>query len=247
MTAAPVALVTGGTRGIGRAIVEAFAGAGYAVAFCARDPAGVATATAALRAQGIAADGRPLDAADHAALRQWVADTHARFGRLDAVVANASALVEACTVDDWRRSFEIDLLHTVTLAEAAAPLMRPKGAIVAIASMVALEDHGYDLAAYGALKAAIVYYVRSLARHLAPRGIRVNAVSPGVIRCPGGYWELAERELPELWRATMAASPTGRPGTAGEVASTVLYLASDAASFVTGANLVVDGGFSRAM
>ena len=247
MSDRPVALVTGGSRGIGRAIVEAFGRSGHAVAFCARDPAGVVEAVAALAAEGILADWRTLDAADHAALRAWISDIHARHGRIDAVVANASALVEACTIEDWRRSFEVDLLHTVTLAETAAPLMGETGAIVAIASMVALEDHGFELAAYGAMKAAIVYYVRSLARRLAPRGIRVNAVSPGVIRCPGGYWEMTERELPELWRATMAASPTGRPGRAEEVARAVTYLCSAEASFVTGANLVVDGGYTRAM
>ncbi len=247
MSGGRAALVTGGTRGIGRAIVETFAAEGCSVAFSARHRAGVEEAATALERQGAAVRGEVIDAGDHDALRAWVARTHAAFGRLDVVVANASALVETSTAEDWRRSFDIDLMHTVTLAESALPLLRDGGSIIAVASMVALEDHGHELAAYGAMKAALLYYVRSLARHVAARGIRVNAVSPGVIKCPGGYWEMAERDLPELWRATLAASPTGRPGTAEEVARAVTFLASNAASFVTGANLLVDGGYTRAM
>lgn len=245
--AGKVALVTGASRGIGRAIAELLAAEGCALAVCARDPAGVAATVAALRALGVEAYGEAVDAGEPEALRRFVARASATLGPFDIAVANAGGNVEDSSPASWRTSVAVDLMHTVTLAEAVLPAMRARrsGAIVAMGSVVALEDHGPDATAYGAMKRAILYWTRSAARAEAPHGIRINAVSPGMIEFPGGWWERARREHPEIHAAMLAGTPMGRPGSALEVARVVAFLASGAASFVTGANVVIDGGYVR--
>jgi 3-oxoacyl-[acyl-carrier protein] reductase len=240
-----VALVTGGTKGIGRACVEALAAEGATVAFCARTKDDVEAAAEELTAGGITAAGTALDVADGDALAGWVAATADRFGRIDVAVANVSALAIGPTEENWEKSFQVDLMHTVRLAEAALPhLTATKGALVAISSVSGREiDFAKD--AYGTMKAAVVHYVQGLAFQHAAAGVRANVVSPGNTYFPGGVWAGIETGNPGLFATALGLNPTGRMAKPEEIAYAVTMLASPRASFVTGTNVVVDGALTR--
>jgi 3-oxoacyl-[acyl-carrier protein] reductase len=240
------AFVTGATKGIGRAIAEHFVAEGVDVAICARNAAEVAEAVGALQATGVKANGRALDVADGPALTTWVADAAAELGGLDIVIANVSALAIGQDEASWKAEFETDLMGTVRAVNAAMPFLEKSdaAAIVVIASVSGRE---VDFAAgpYGVFKAALIHYAKGLSFQLAAKGIRVNAVSPGNTYFPGGVWEKIEQGNPELFEQAMALNPTGRMGRPEEMARAVVFLASPAASFITGTNLVVDGALTR--
>ena len=238
-------LVTGGTRGIGRAIVEAFLDEGATVGFCARDPEEVAASEEALRPRGTVA-GATLDVADGEALAAWVERSAAAFGGLDVVVANVSALAIPDTEESWRASLEVDLMHTVRLVRAALPhLERSEAASVIAISSVSGRESDFASGPYGTAKTAIIGYVQGLAMQLAPRGIRANTVSPGNTYVEGGVWAGIETDAPDLYASAMALNPTGRMGTPDEVAAPVVLLASPRCGRVSGTNLVVDGALTR--
>ncbi len=240
-----VALVTGGTKGIGRAVVEALAAEGARVGFCARTPEDVGRAEEELRARGADVAGAALDVRDSSALRSWVAGAAERFGGIDVVVANVSALVTGPDEEAWRAMFEVDLLHAKRLVDAALPhLQASRGAVVAVSSVSGREiDVFRD--AYGVMKAALVHYVAGLAFDLAPRGVRANVVSPGNVYFDGGVWQSIEQDNRELFESALALNPTGRLGTPEETAYAVVMLASPRASRISGTNLVVDGALTR--
>jgi NAD(P)-dependent dehydrogenase (short-subunit alcohol dehydrogenase family) len=240
-----VALVTGGTKGIGRACVEALAAEGAMVAFCARTASDVETAAKELTAAGHTVVGTALDVADKAALEAWVGTSAEQFGRIDVAVANVSALAIGATEENWEAGFQVDLMHTVRLAEAAIPhLTETKGAIVAISSVSGREiDFAKD--AYGTMKAAVIHYVQGLAFQLAASGVRANVVSPGNTYFPGGVWAGIESRNPDLFSTALGLNPTGRMAQPQEIAYAVTMLASPRATFITGTNVVVDGALTR--
>ncbi|MGK2869200.1 MAG: SDR family NAD(P)-dependent oxidoreductase [Mycobacterium sp.] len=235
--------VTGGTRGIGRAVVEGLLAEGATVAFCARTAEAVAEAQQEL---GEATVGTAVDVGDPAAVTAWVNSTAEAFGGLDGVVANVSALAIPESAENWRTTFEVDLMGTVGLVDAALPHLEASGAgsIVTISSVSGRE---IDFAAgpYGTMKAAIIHYTQGLAHQLAAKGVRANSVSPGNTYFPGGVWPSIEENNPELFATALALNPTGRMATAQEVANAVVFLSSAAASFITGTNLLVDGALTR--
>lgn len=240
------ALVTGGTKGIGRAIAQTFAAEGTHVAICARNADEVAQTVAELSRYGVKVFGRAVDVGDGPALKDWVAAAGDALGGIDIVVANVSALAIANDEAGWQRGFEVDMMGTVRLVDAAMPRLErsPHAAIVTIASVSGRE---IDFAAgpYGAFKAAIVHYTQGLAHHLAAKHIRANSVSPGNTYFKGGVWDQIEQGNPTLYAQALALNPTGRMGTPQEMANAAAFLASPAASFVTGTNLVVDGALTR--
>jgi 3-oxoacyl-[acyl-carrier protein] reductase len=239
-------LVTGSTKGIGRAVAETFAAEGANVGICARNRADVDSAVAALKAQGVAAFGGSVDVSDGAALKAWVSDMASKLGGVDAVVANVSALSISQDEESWQKEFSTDMMGTVRLVDAAMPYLEKSsaGAIVTIAS-VSGREVDFASGPYGTFKAAIIHYTQGLAYQLAGKGIRANSVSPGNTYFEGGVWNMIKDNNPELYKAALALNPTGRMGTPQEMANAVVFLASRAASFITGTNLVVDGALTR--
>lgn len=158
------------------------------------------------------------------------------------MVANVSALAIGDSLEAWESSYQIDILSTVTLIQAALPeLEKTKGNIVAINSVSGRDIDFTTPGAYGAMKAALIHYVASQAHALAPKGVRANTVSPGNIYIKDGVWGAVEQGEPELFKSQMALNPMGRMGSREEVANAVVFLASEKASFISGTNLVVDG------
>jgi 3-oxoacyl-[acyl-carrier protein] reductase len=240
------ALVTGATKGIGRAVAETLAAEGAAVAVCARDAGEVEATVRALRERGVPASGRALDVSDGPALRAWVVDVAEEFGGLDIVVANVSALAIGNTEETWQRSFEVDVMHAVRLVEAALPyLERSDGASITTIASVSGREIDFAAGSYGAMKAALIHLTQGLAFNLAAKNIRANSVSPGNTYFPGGVWEQMERGNPEFFAAALALNPMGRMAKPEEIARAVAFIASPAASFITGTNLVVDGALTR--
>ena len=240
------AVVTGGTRGIGRAIAETLAAEGANVAICARKPDEVAAAVAAMAGKGVKVVGEALDVGDGPALKAWVGGVGAAWGGIDIVVANVSALSIGNDEASWKQGFEIDIMGAVRLVDAAMPWLE-KSRAAAIVTISSVSGREIDFAAgpYGAFKAALIHYTQGLAYHLAGKGIRANTVSPGNTYFEGGVWNQIKDGNPKLYADALAMNPTGRMGTPQEMANAVVFLASPAASFVTGTNLVVDGALTR--
>jgi 3-oxoacyl-[acyl-carrier protein] reductase len=240
------ALITGGTKGIGRAIADTLAAEGCNVAICSRHADEVTAAVAALGKTGVKATGRALDVADGAALRGWIDAAAGELGGLDILVANVSALAIPSNDESWRKEFEVDMMHTVHAVEASLPhLEKSKAASIVIISSVSGIEIDFAAGPYGAFKAALIHYAKAQACQLAGKGIRVNAVSPGNTYFEGGVWHHIEKNIPDLFSKALGLNKTGRMATAQEVANGAVFLASPAASFITGTNLLVDGALTN--
>ncbi|MFI5028747.1 MAG: 3-oxoacyl-[acyl-carrier-protein] reductase [Solirubrobacterales bacterium] len=238
-----VALVTGGSRGIGRACALAFAarGAKVAVNYASNESAAQETAQA-ITALGSEARLLRFDVADRAATEAAVAEVTSAWGRLDVLVNNAGIAIDGLLLrlkdEDLDRQLAVNLKGAMHMAKAVAkPMMKQRqGAIINLTSVVG-EMGNAGQAVYAATKAALIGFTKSLARELASRSIRVNAVSPGFIDT-----EMTQA-IPEALRAKMIEQiPAGRLGTAEEVASAVVFLASREAAYITGEILRVNGG-----
>jgi NAD(P)-dependent dehydrogenase (short-subunit alcohol dehydrogenase family) len=238
-------VITGGSKGIGRAIANLMVAEGADVAICARNAEEVETAVSELSKSGKAV-GASVDVADKDALQAWVSSAAEELGGIDILVPNVSAGGGQMDENGWRANLEVDILGTTNAIEAAMPSLQKSdaGSIVVIGTTAAVEDF-LGPQTYNAMKAALIVHSQNLSQALAGAGIRVNAVSPGPIIFDGGAWEFIKANMTDIYDATLAQQPTGRMGSAEEVANAVAFLASPAASWITGVNLVVDGGFTK--
>ena len=232
------ALVTGSTAGIGAAIARTLASEGCNVAICSRSQERVDAMLASLEAAPGRCIGRALDVTDAGAFERWTTDAAAELGGLEIFIANVSAMG-----NDWRQTVETDIMGTVSEVDAVLPHIGQSGhaAIVYVSSIAGLVGVP-QLASYGAAKAAMSHYMKSLSMGLVKKGVRVNAVAPGDILFEGGVWDRVQKNDPQMFAKVLKRNPMGRLGDPQEIANAVAFLASPAASFITGSQLVVDGG-----
>jgi 3-oxoacyl-[acyl-carrier protein] reductase len=247
-----VVLVTGASRGIGRAIAHAFAQEGARVSMCARTPESLEKGAAELRAAGHEIFSSPADVTDQAQATAWVRSTAEHWGGIDILVNNAGGAVVGTLAklpdSAWQESFATNFFAPVALSRVAASQMEPRGggAIINISSIYGREAGGPI--AYNAAKAALISLTKMLAREFAPKNIRVNSIAPGSIIYPGGVWEQIFKENPAFERDFISHDfPAGRLGHPAEVAYAVVMLASPKASWITGATLPVDGAQGRSL
>jgi 3-oxoacyl-[acyl-carrier protein] reductase len=249
--AGKTALVTGGSRGIGRAVALRLAREGCSVGVCARGSEDLQRAVAELRDHGVGVCGVVTDVGKDGEVERFVAEAVAELGGVDLLVVSAGANAGergflVSTPEDWRQTYELNAGHSARAIRACVPHMRDAGggAVVIIASISGWKPAPYPQ--YGSSKAAEIYLAVELGRELAREGIRVNAVSPGSILSPGGDWDsFRDREPDRFARFVEGDFPLGRLGTPEEVADVVTFLLSERASWVNGTQICVDGAQGR--
>jgi 3-oxoacyl-[acyl-carrier protein] reductase len=240
------AIVTGATKGIGRAVVELLAAEGADIGLCARTPEEVIDAVKALSRTGATAIGEAVNVRDGEAYKAWLTRTAESLGGCDIFIASVSAGGGMDSEKNWTKNFEIDVMHTVRGCETLMPFLEKsgQGSVVVIGSTNAVETFAAPMA-YNAMKAALITYAKQLSQFVGKKNVRVNTVSPGPIYFEGGAWEMIKGTQPKFYDWAIKQIPCGRMGTPEEIARVIVFTASPAASLVTGANIVADNGFTK--
>ncbi len=249
-----VAVVTGGSRGIGRGIALGLASEGCRLAICARNENELADSVEEIKKSGVEVFGFAGDITKETSVDRFLEEVLSQFGQVDILINNVGGnkrnLFENTSVQDWQDIMDLNLLSHVKVTHSFLPAMKKQqgGAIIFISSIFGRESGGATLSIYNSSKAALISMAKVLATELGPEGIRVNSVAPGSIRFPGGSWDKRCIADPEgMAEFVKKELPIGRFGSVEEVANVVCFLASERASLVTGACINVDGGQSRSL
>jgi 3-oxoacyl-[acyl-carrier protein] reductase len=234
-------VVTGGSRGIGKAIAVGFAREGSNLAICARGEADLIATQRELEEHAVRIYAEQCDVGDKEALESFLDDSRASLGEIVVLVNNVSAAALRDVEADWQAGLNVDVMAAVRATMKVIPWMKAAGGgcIVNISSISGFEASSPP---YGAVKAALISLTKSHAIAFAKDGIRVNAVAPGSICFEGGFWDRVRRERPDAYESVVDSIPWGRMGTPEEVADAVVFLSSERASWITGSCLTVDGG-----
>jgi len=238
------ALITGSTKGLGRAIAETLMAEGASVAICSRTAEEVEAAVAEMSANGTCV-GSVMDAADLSSVEEWIAASSEALGGIDIYVHNTSAKPQR-KLEDWVNNHNIDLVSLVGGAAAAKEALADGGgSLISIGTTATAEHFASGSGSYSAFKAAVTNWTLGQAQVLGAQGVRCNVVSPGPIMVEGGDWDGIRDAMPDFFTATEKTHPGGQLGQPQDVANAVAFLASDAARHINGANLFVDGGFCK--
>lgn len=239
------AILLGASRGIGWYTAKLLRQEGCAIALCARDAQGVAEATEQLQSTGQGkVFGLAADLTDAEATRNFVGAAIEALGGVDILIHNASGFGVENSEEDWRRSFEVDIMAGVRAVNEALPALKQSehGSIVFVGSMASKYHFGRPPSAYGAVKAAMRTYANELAQNYGRDGLRANVVSPGAVWFPGGSWDQRKQENPKFYAAVEKGIPLGRLGTAEEIARIIAFTASPAGLWLNATHLAADGG-----
>jgi 3-oxoacyl-[acyl-carrier protein] reductase len=238
-------IINGGSRGIGRAALELYADEGCDIAFFSRDAKRVDETITLLQRSGVKVFGDALDMNDGAAYAAWLTHAAERLGGCDIFIHNASSSGAQATTD-WDMTYRLDMMGAVTGCQTLEPALEASGSgsVILMSSTAAVETFIYPQA-FNAVKAAVITYGKQLSQLWAAKNIRVNSVCPGPVAYPGGNWSVIKDAVPDLYAKTLSEMPLGRFGAPEDVARAMLFLSSPMASYITGSNLVVDGGYTK--
>jgi 3-oxoacyl-[acyl-carrier protein] reductase len=241
-------VVTGGSKGIGRSIAIAFAEEGANVATCARTEELLNEVEDIIRSKGVKAFTQKCDISDHEALGLFLENVRSELGDIYVLVNNASAIALGDDEESWKACINVDLMATVKASDKVIPWMIESGGgnIIHISSISGLEATQSRDFAYAPIKSAIISHANKIAVNYGSQGIRANSVAPGAIYFENGVWDYVKKNNNEMYEGIRSLTPRGELGTPEEIANVVVFLASDRASFITGACIVADGGLHKA-